>query len=549
MSRWVALLALGSVAPGTKKLVPVDVGPPGALRPTRLLVVHHSDGSVHVVDGRCPHEGYPLSDALVDDGCVLTCAWHNWKFDLRTGDSTLGGEGVQRWPSRVVDGVVEADVQGPDPLADRAARFASLTVALTEGRLGRGLRDSLRLLVAGVSAVEICAHIAQHDALYAEWGTTHALPVAADCARLASQISDPFEALHSLAPALDMAIDAVQRSPRRPGPTAEVLRAAQHRLASGEGRELLAAAVEAEDADAAEGIVRAAGGAGVPAADVEGWFLHAIAAHFTDFGHALIYLQKLRELRLHGGERISAELLTDLHAGLAVSLAYGTREDTLPYMRRWFAGELPAPRDFAAGDLLAALIAGKRDSVLGALSAGLANAAPAALANELILGGAHRLEWFDEVIGEDPDIDEDWLSATHRFTASLAIAELIEHVPCTADDAAALLRQGAAFVSLGRATDRGRAPPRRAVQSDWRESALLTVLNDRFVRAIRLAHGVKTLVAAGDAMQRLGPGDDAPIHALQRFFDTPAKQRRLRAQVGDAVRWLRDGKPPKRLTR
>lgn len=545
IARWVAVTVLSDLAPGSKKLVAADVGAEGATHPTRLLVVHHIDGTVHVVDGRCPHEGYPLSDAAVDAGCVLTCAWHNWKFDLRTGDSTLGGEGVRRWPSRVVAGQVEVDLAGPDPKDERSGRFVSLTTALEQGGMGRGLRDSLRLLVAGVPAAEVCAHLARHDALHAQWGTTHTLPVAADCARLAGSIADPFEALHRLAPALDIAVAGARRTSRRPGAEeSDVARAASE--LGEDGARLLAEAVEAEDALQAEAIVRAGHRCGVDPAVIEGWLLHSIARHFTDFGHSLIYLQKLRELRLNLGEVATPDLLADLCAGLAVSLAYGTREDTLPYMRAWFARDLP---EGVEASLLEALVDGRRSVVLPALSGALASRPLGSVANDLIAAGAHRLEWFDEAIGEDPDIDEDWLSATHRFTASLAIAELIEHLPCSTADAHALLRQGAAFVSLGRATDRAEAPPRRDVDESWQEPLMDAVLDDRFTRAIRLAHGVKVLVAASDARARLPEHlADAPVHAVRRYFDVPAKQRRLRSQVQNSIRWLRDGKPPRRLT-
>ncbi len=512
--RWEPVCGLDEIPPNGKRLVGVQTGPHGATRPEKLLVVRQDDGGVSVVDGRCPHEGYPLSDGVLD-GCVLTCAWHNWKFDLRTGDSTLGGEGVRRWPSRVVEGQIEVELTGPDPAASVAERFDSLTAALAEGRMGRGLRECLRLLVAGVPAPEVCAHIARHDALYAEWGTTHALPVAVDCARLAAELDDPYEALHRLAPAVDMAVDACARLPLRPRPEPAAVDAARVAIEAADGGDLLVAAIEAEDARGAEAIVRAAGGAAV----VEAWLLRCVALHFSDFGHQLIYLQKLRELRALLGDG-PAPLMADLHAGLVVSLAYATREDTLPYMRKWFRGDAPAPD----GPVREA-------------------------ADALIVAGARRLEWFDETIADDFTIEEDWLSATHRFTAALAIAELLDHVPCSDRDARALLRQGGAFVALGEATDRSEAPPRHPVTAGWRDPLLDELLDDRFVRPIRLAHGVKTLVAAMDAAARL-PADlaDAPVHAVRRFFGTPSRQRRLRNQVEAAVRWLRDGKPPRRLT-
>ena len=60
----------------------------------QLAVIRAEEG-VHVIDNRCPHEGYPLAQGELQ-GCVLTCAWHNWKFDVTDGSCLLGGEGVRR---------------------------------------------------------------------------------------------------------------------------------------------------------------------------------------------------------------------------------------------------------------------------------------------------------------------------------------------------------------------------------------------------------------------------------------------------------------------
>lgn len=540
---WERVVEVADVPPGTKKLVTVEVGARRAA--TKLLVVHRDDGEVSVIDGRCPHEGYPLSDGYVTD-CVLTCAWHNWKFDLRSGDNVLGGEGVTRWPARTVDGWLEVDTTGPSGDAEVEGRFASLSTALEQGRLGQAIRDTLRLLVADVPPAVIAAHVARHDALFARWGTTHTLPVAADCARLAAGL-EPWEAIERLAPMLDIAVDGTQRLPLREAPDEAAIVAAEASLADQDGGDRLCEAIEAEDALGAQALVLASARAGVPTTQLEAWLLRAVARHFLDFGHALIYLQKLRELRLmlEDAGAATPHLLAEIAGGLAVSLAYGTREDTLPYMRRWFAGPLPTD---GGGDLLASLEDGQRASVLRALGTALAAGTPQLeLAEALILGGALRTERFDGAVADDHEVSEDWLSATHRFTASVAIAELLHHVPCSPADAEALLRQGAAFVSLGRATD-GPTPPRDSVDADWAAPLLQELLDDRFVRPIRLAHGVKTLVAAEDAVARLGERGEPAIHAVRRFFAVPSRQRRLRNQVHDAVRWLRDGKPPHRLT-
>ena len=51
---------------------------------------------MHACNNRCPHEGYPLVEGALDaESCILTCHWHNWKFDLRTGANHYGGDNLR----------------------------------------------------------------------------------------------------------------------------------------------------------------------------------------------------------------------------------------------------------------------------------------------------------------------------------------------------------------------------------------------------------------------------------------------------------------------
>lgn len=40
-------------------------------------------------ENACPHQGGPVGEGLVE-GETVTCPWHAWCFDLRTGVLTLG---------------------------------------------------------------------------------------------------------------------------------------------------------------------------------------------------------------------------------------------------------------------------------------------------------------------------------------------------------------------------------------------------------------------------------------------------------------------------
>ena len=43
------------------------------------------DGDVFVYRNRCPHRGGPLARGVVQDGRVVRCPMHGWRFDLATG--------------------------------------------------------------------------------------------------------------------------------------------------------------------------------------------------------------------------------------------------------------------------------------------------------------------------------------------------------------------------------------------------------------------------------------------------------------------------------
>jgi hypothetical protein len=60
---------------------------PGALRLRRPATL--ADGSLCQVPVFCPHQGLPL-DAEPDEDGLLTCPWHGYRFDVRTGQAVDG---------------------------------------------------------------------------------------------------------------------------------------------------------------------------------------------------------------------------------------------------------------------------------------------------------------------------------------------------------------------------------------------------------------------------------------------------------------------------
>lgn len=61
------------------------------------------EGDVVATNGRCPHAHGPLHSGDVE-GTVLTCPWHGWSFDLRTGACEEDPELVLERYDVVLDG-------------------------------------------------------------------------------------------------------------------------------------------------------------------------------------------------------------------------------------------------------------------------------------------------------------------------------------------------------------------------------------------------------------------------------------------------------------
>jgi nitrite reductase (NADH) small subunit len=54
----------------------------------RMVALFNIDGEFHALDGVCPHSGGPLGQGALT-GCVVTCPWHGWQFDVTTGEHQL----------------------------------------------------------------------------------------------------------------------------------------------------------------------------------------------------------------------------------------------------------------------------------------------------------------------------------------------------------------------------------------------------------------------------------------------------------------------------
>jgi len=299
-ARWTRVIERTRVTPSQPAAV--------KLRGKHIALFVH-DGEVLACNNRCPHEGYPLVEGALDANCVLTCHWHNWKFDLRSGATLYGGDNLRVYPVKVEAGDVYVDLWEPPAAARIEKALADLGHAIGEFDTARIARELARLGKAGAGPEVALARAieATHDRL--EDGMTHAY-AAAD-AWLA--LADSFATSATRSPGF-VANDAKRLTCATEALVYiayDTLRAPKHPYSDGTApfsAASFAAAVEAQDEDAAITLVNGALAGGLHYDDLEAALVRATLAHYNDFGHSLIYVTHVRQLVARLGAAVEAPL-------------------------------------------------------------------------------------------------------------------------------------------------------------------------------------------------------------------------------------------------
>jgi len=160
----------------------------------QVLVIAHQN-RLFAIANRCPHEGYPLSEGTLGPGCVLTCNWHNWKFDLASGQALVGRDPVRTYSVVERGGEIFIDVADPPADGLRARALSGVTAAIANNDRPRMAREVARLEHAGFDVREALVHGFQLCNRRLEEGMTHAHAAAADWLSLAARAESPTERL------------------------------------------------------------------------------------------------------------------------------------------------------------------------------------------------------------------------------------------------------------------------------------------------------------------------------------------------------------------
>ena len=88
--------------------------PPGAMISASLegreIVLCNDNGTIHALDGLCPHRNGPLAQGNFLDGRLI-CPWHAWEFHCDTGCYDYNSDiRLQRFPVTIHDGDIYIDL-------------------------------------------------------------------------------------------------------------------------------------------------------------------------------------------------------------------------------------------------------------------------------------------------------------------------------------------------------------------------------------------------------------------------------------------------------
>jgi nitrite reductase/ring-hydroxylating ferredoxin subunit len=94
-----------------------DEIPPGGSKVVQVrnlaVAIFNVAGTFYAVENTCPHQGGPLGEGYLEENGVISCPWHGWTFDLRTGVSPLDRDvRVGCYPVRVEEGLLVVELPG-----------------------------------------------------------------------------------------------------------------------------------------------------------------------------------------------------------------------------------------------------------------------------------------------------------------------------------------------------------------------------------------------------------------------------------------------------
>ena len=483
----------------------------------KQILLLQKDGRIFAVNNRCPHQGYPLSEGHLSEDCRLTCNWHNWKFDLESGETVVGGDQLRSYPVRLDGEKILVSLAEPDRAVARARALENLFACFQRYEYDRMGRELARYKSAGGDYARAVGEMISRCYQQFEYGMTHAFAAAADWLEL----TETYETEGREDAALVTALEAIshfawdsQRHDAFPyTDRVEAFNAGQ-----------LLAAIEAENEEEAISLVNGAIEEGMSYVDLRPTLARAALAHYNDFGHSAIYVVKAGQLL----EKIGEEFIAPVLKVLVRSLVYARREDLIPEFRAYrvaLEGWGRSGEKLSIDDLWAK----PTNRILEAVaSSGMAEDD---LYQMLFATLVRNMLHFDTSLAartRNKITDNvDWLDFTHGLTFANAVRHLCAETP-------ALWPQGLLQMACFAGRNSGYLD-RELEVADWQvpdagaflEQARNFLLNHGIPEPIISCHYLKTLMAVEEEMRVLPRAEwiGEALAAYNRFLNNPVRRR------------------------
>ena len=499
----------------------------------KQIAIFRTRQGILACDNRCPHEGYPLSEGDLADTCTLTCNWHNWKFNLKTGENLYGGDRLRIYPVEIRGQEVWVDLKEP-PYEERYQTIMNnLKDAFEDHEYDRIARELARLKKIGADPLDAVRQAIAWSWDRMEFGWTHAYAGTADWLTLFDRHAGnrEYQLVCLLESIGHMAFD-VLREQRYPFPIA----------CKKFEEDIFLTAMESEDESTAVACVLGGLNTGLGFKDMERAFTYAALEHYNDFGHSLIYVNKTKQLI----DRLGPEITQPILLSLVREIIYATREDRIPEFRnyhsaleKWGTGKSQNPE---AHMWLGLGINQALDKVIE-----FSSEKPELIYRALLIANAVNFLNFD--ISQQQKIritvsgNVGWLDFTHGLTFANAVRK-----QCTAFaqtwpkgllQMACFSGRNAAFTTAGLDLQKELDCWCADSPDNMMQQLMDKVMDHGQDEYIVSVHLLKTAMAVAEEIQHLSEYEGRIlVAALNRFFNSPLKRKQTHRTAYQSLKFV-----------
>ena len=495
----------------------------------RQIALFYSSDGIRACDNRCPHEGYPLVEGSLGPDCILTCNWHNWKFNLDTGDNLYGGDRLRTYPVELRDGKIWIDLTDPTFEERYEAISRNLKDAFEDNEYDRIAREIARLGKLGADPLDALRMAINWSFDKMEFGFTHAYAGMADWLTLYHEFSDDEEIQLTcvLEPVSHTAFDVLREDHF---PYCEKVAVFDQGL--------FVDAMEQEDEDAAIAIARGGLADGLGFEDFEKGLTRAALNHYNDFGHSLIYITKTAQLVSALGNQILEPVLLSL----VRSIIFATREEKIPEFRVY---DEALQKWGQNGSSKATRMLWHKKGIKSALDATLScsEQAPVEIFNALLTACAVSMLSYD--IEQQSKIhitvsgNVNWLDFSHALTFGNAVHRQCLRYPELWPNGllqmACFVGRNAAFTTADYDIETW-GTSRVAESVDELVQKVLDHGQDEHIVSV---HWLKTLLAVREEISSADPGQAELLYAaVNRYINSPLRRRQTRRTAYQSIKFV-----------